>query len=58
MLEQELEKQQEALLSQHIAVTCDLEEDERKLTSVQAELQTNRTGDRKLWDSGSGASLL
>lgn len=48
MLEQELARQQEALLSQHRAAACDLEEDEQKLTSVQSELQTSRTGDRKL----------
>lgn len=48
MLEQELAKQQEALQSQRSAAACDLEEDEQKLTSVRSELQTSRTGDRKL----------
>lgn len=47
LLEQELVTQQEALLSQHSAAACNLEEDEQKLTSVRSELQTNRTGDRK-----------
>lgn len=47
VLVQELAKQQGALLSQHGAAACELEEDERKLASVRSELQTNRAGDRK-----------
>lgn len=46
-LEQELEEQQVALLSQRSAAACHLEEEEEKLAELRAELQTNRTGDRK-----------
>ncbi|XP_075881645.1 uncharacterized protein LOC142887705 isoform X5 [Nelusetta ayraudi] len=42
LCKQELGKQQGALLSQHCAAACDLEEDERKLASVRSELQANR----------------
>lgn len=39
-------EQQEALLSGHSAVVCNLTEDKQKLISVQSELQTNRAGNK------------
>lgn len=48
VLVQELMEQQEALLSDHRAVVCNLTEDKQKLISVQSELQTNRAGNKNL----------